>query len=52
MIGNYTERRKKEVTVANSDDEAEISCRPGMSSKHKKDNRMDLSKLAYKFTLL
>lgn len=38
------------MTIDNSDDEVEISSTPGRSSKHKKDKRMDLSKLAYKFS--
>ena len=38
------------MTIDNNDDEVEISSTPGMSSKHKKDKLMDLSKLAYKFS--
>ena len=40
------------MTTDNHDDEVEISFKPGMSSKPKKDKRMDLSKFAYNFTSL
>ena len=44
ILLNYTERRRKELTIDNSDDEIEIPFTPGTSSKNKKDKRMDLSR--------
>ena len=44
ILLNYTERRRKELTIDNSDDEIEIPPTPGTSSKNKKDKRMDLSR--------
>ena len=39
ILLNYTERRRKELTIDNSDDEVEIPFTPGTSSKNKKDKR-------------
>ena len=41
---NYTEWRKKEVTIDDSDDEVNMFSRPVMNYKLKKDKRLDLSK--------